>query len=130
MSEESISAIANISHSCCILHAVQGQQSNLSSGASKSSQAITLIKKILNRLSTQAQDFICKCMQQRFSINEIKKEGKPAKVMSTTDMLMHQWILTESDGNTGALGNKKKVNQISQMNIDSASSRLGSGNST
>ncbi|CDW74770.1 protein kinase domain containing protein [Stylonychia lemnae] len=113
ISEESISGIQNLSNSCCILHAVQGQN--------KSSQSIQLIRKILNRLSTQAQDFICKCMQQRFSMNEIKKEGKPAKIMSTSDMLTHPWILTEHEGgaNAGGMGNKKKVSQISQMNIDS-----------
>ncbi len=63
-----------------------------------------MIKKILNRLSTQAQDFICKCMQQRFSQNEIKKDGKPAKIMTTSDMLTHSWILTE----TNEAGNNKK----------------------
>ena len=46
-------------------------------------------------------------------MNEIKKEGKPAKIMTTSDMLTHPWILTENDGSTnaaGSLGNKKKVN--------------------
>jgi hypothetical protein len=44
-------------------------------------------------------------------LNEIKKEGKPAKIMSTSDMLTHPWILTETEGgaNAGAMGNKKKV---------------------
>jgi hypothetical protein len=44
-------------------------------------------------------------------LNEIKKEGKPAKIMSTSDMLTHPWILTENEGgnNAGAMGNKKKV---------------------
>jgi hypothetical protein len=48
-------------------------------------------------------------MQQRFSQNEIKKEGKPAKIMNTSDMLTHPWILTETDQSsiTGP-GNKKK----------------------
>ena len=44
-------------------------------------------------------------------------------------MLTHPWILTESDGsNAGSLGNKKKVNQISQMNIDSHSNKGSSNN--
>jgi len=43
-------------------------------------------------------------------MNEIKKEGKPAKIMSTSDMLTHPWILTEAEGgNAGGMGNKKKV---------------------
>ena len=55
-------------------------------------------------------------MQQRFSGSEIKKDGKPAKVMSTSDMLTHPWILTSSDGpaNNGPLGNKKKASQFSE----------------
>jgi hypothetical protein len=36
-------------------------------------------------------------MQQRFSQNEIKKEGKPAILMSTKDMQCHPWIISEND---------------------------------
>lgn len=90
ISEESLGTLYNLSSSCCFLHAVQG------AGAKSSNQAITVIRKILNRLTTQAQDFICKCLQQRFSQNEIKKDGKPAKLMTTQDMMTHPWILTES----------------------------------
>lgn len=48
------------------------------------------------RLSPDAQDFICKCLQQRFSHNETKKEGRPGKPMNTQDMLTHPWLLSES----------------------------------
>jgi len=53
-------------------------------------------------------------MQQRFSMNEIKKQGKPAKVMTTSDMLTHPWIITETDGSTksGTHANKKKSNDL------------------
>lgn len=51
-------------------------------------------------------------MQQRFSNNEIKKQNKPAKIMTTSDMLTHPWILvTEDDQKVGA--NKKKSSKIS-----------------
>jgi hypothetical protein len=30
-------------------------------------------------------------------MNEVMKEGKPAKALSTSDMLTHPWILTDSD---------------------------------
>lgn len=46
-SEESIAGIPNLQSSCCILHAVQG------GGPSKNKSSI-MIKKVLNRLSTQA----------------------------------------------------------------------------
>jgi hypothetical protein len=48
ISEEAISNIHNLSSSCCILHAVQG------GNHSKLSKSILVIRKILNRLSTQA----------------------------------------------------------------------------
>jgi hypothetical protein len=46
-------------------------------------------------------------MQQRFSSNEIKKEGKPAKPMSTSDMLTHTWILTADDSTKSGKKNPK-----------------------
>lgn len=64
----------------------------------KYNKAILAIKKILDRLSLEAQDFICKCMQQRFSNNEFKKESKPGKIMTTSDMLTHPWILVTEEG--------------------------------
>jgi len=36
-------------------------------------------------------------MQQRFSVNEVKKEGKPAILMSTKDMQCHQWIIADNE---------------------------------
>ncbi len=54
ISEEALSSMQNLSSSCCILHAVQGTPSN--------NKGYLVIKRILNRLSTQAQDFICKCL--------------------------------------------------------------------
>lgn len=49
ISEESISAILNLNTSCCILHAVQGGSKTPQTG-----KAIQVIRRILNRLSTQA----------------------------------------------------------------------------
>ena len=87
ISEETISAIPGLSTSCCLLHAV-----NKSSTTNKS---IIVIRKILSRLSSSAQDFLCKCLQQRYSANEMKKMAT-SKVMTTSDMLTHSWILTEA----------------------------------
>jgi hypothetical protein len=53
-------------------------------------------------------------MQQRFSQNEIKRDGKPAKVMNTSDMLTHSWILTESAEN-GNNGIKKKSGEVTSL---------------
>ena len=59
-------------------------------------------KRILGRLSAQAQDFICKCMQQRFSQVEFKKDNRLGSLMTTSDMLTHPWILvTDQDGAKG-----------------------------
>lgn len=43
-------------------------------------------------------------MQQRFSASEIKKDSRLGKVMNTSDMLTHPWILV-----TDQEGTKNKV---------------------
>ena len=55
ISEEALSSLSNLSSSCCLLHAVSGDKQ-------PSNKGLLLIRKILNRLSSQAQDFICKCL--------------------------------------------------------------------
>lgn len=77
-----------------------------------------IIRKILNRLSPSAQDFICKCMQQRFSSNEIKKQGKPAKLMTTSDLLFHPWI-QGSDSEALSLKPGKKENLMGNQSEES-----------
>jgi len=69
-------------------------------------------------------------MQQRFSQWEITKEGKPAKVMTTSDMLTHPWILTATDNGSGAgaLGNKKKVGHLGSLSVvDPSLAKSGGG---
>ena len=42
-------------------------------------------------------------------MKEIQKDGKPAKVMTTIDMLTHPWILSVNDGSSAALSKNKKA---------------------
>lgn len=91
ISEEALSVgLPLLSSSCCLLHAVQ------KAAATPSGKGLLVVKRILlSRLSPQAQDFICKCMQQRFSQNELKRDPSKGMHMSTSDMLTHPWIIAE-----------------------------------
>ena len=88
ISEEALNHLHLLPTACCILHAVASEK--------QPSPGLLVIKRILMRLSSDAQDFLCKCLQQRFSHNETKKEGRPGKPMSTQDMLTHPWLLSET----------------------------------
>lgn len=49
------------------------------------------IDKIFNRFSENFQDFLCLCMQQRFTKNEMKKY-QITKVCSANDLRIHPWF--------------------------------------
>lgn len=60
---------------------------------------MTLVK-IFNRLSEGCQDFICCCMQQRFSKNEMKTYAITS-VYSASDLRNHSWLQNSDNMNPG-----------------------------
>ncbi len=128
ISEEVLSQVNNIQGQCCIFHAIAASESKQSLPASKQAKSILAIKRVMSRLSLQAQEFICKCLQQRFSSNEMKKQQH--KMMTTSDLLTHAWIMSaEADSNANSsAGIKKKKTQIKgEYNTNSSGGPGASG---
>lgn len=84
INEDFLMKIPDIQTSCCLIHAIKSF-SNLSDKPDK--QILTLIK-LFNRLSDNCQDFLCLCMQQRFSKNEMKK-FQITQVCTASDLKNH-----------------------------------------
>ena len=72
---------------------------------------MTLIK-VFNRISENGRDFICYCMQQRFTKNEMKKY-QITQVCSASDLRSHEW-LHDSDKTDSNI--KKKKSQFNLHN--------------
>jgi hypothetical protein len=78
---------------------------------------MTLIK-VFNRLSENCQDFLCSCMQQRFSKNEVKKY-QMTRVCTATDLRNHPWL--SSDETVEQANIKKKKSQFNLHKDDNVS---------
>jgi len=108
--EEFLQRIPNIQQSCCLIHAVKTVSAK---SETRDKQILTLVK-VFNRLSENCQDFICLCMQQRFSKNEMKK-FQITRVCQAADLRAHPWIQTNTEGDNAADGSIKK--KKSQFNL-------------
>ena len=69
INEEFLAKIPNIQTTCCLIHAIK----SLSAKSEKPDKQVLTLIKVFNRISDNGRDFICSCMQQRFSKNEMKK---------------------------------------------------------
>ena len=83
--EEFLSRIPNIQSTCCLICAVKAY-----SKSNSGPQVLTLLK-IFGRLTDSCQDFICLCMQQRFSKNEMKR-FQITQVCTAADLKGHSWL--------------------------------------
>ena len=99
VNEEFLAKVPNIQTSCCLLHAIKTYQLRLQK---QDKQIMTLIK-MFNRLSENYQDFICLCMQQRFTKNEMKKY-EITQVCTVGELRNHSWL----SGNTDYFESKKQ----------------------
>lgn len=93
INEEFLAKLPGIQTTCCMIHAIK----NFSVKSSKPDKQILTLIKVFNRLSDQCQDFICWCMQQRFSKNEMRKFSI-TKVCSAADLRNHKWLNQSEDG--------------------------------
>ena len=71
---------------------------------------------MFGRLSEQCQDFICWCMQQRFSKVEMKKYAME-KVCTSADLRNHSWLSSSAaDSKEDNIAIKKKKSQFNLHN--------------
>jgi len=67
VNEEHLARLTDFSRQCCLIHALKDIDP-LEPGFEQCLMGTLLsLKKILNRITAPAQDFICLCMQQRFT---------------------------------------------------------------
>ena len=75
VNEEQLSRLANYPMHCCLIHAINAVDPTDPSFDSNLLSSLVSLRKILNRISPAAQDFICLCMQQRFTEQELQQRG-------------------------------------------------------
>ena len=84
--EDFLVTIPQIQTTCCIIHAVQNH-----AGKSEKDKRVLTLLKIFDRLSEDCREFICACMQQRFSKNEMKRY-QIKEVYTASDLRTHAWL--------------------------------------
>ena len=67
VNEDQLSKLANFSMHCCLIHAILDVDPSKPEFDSNLLSTLVSLRKIFNRISPAAQDFICLCMQQRFT---------------------------------------------------------------
>lgn len=96
VAEENIVRLTQYSDKCCLIHALDSV--SVSSPGFDFELMATLIslRKVFQRVSPAAIDFICLCMQQRFTDKELERFGQTNKRMgkpsSTQELLASPWL--------------------------------------
>ncbi len=69
---EFLAKLSDFSQQCCFIHALRDVDTQAEGFDISLISTLVSLRKILNRISPQAQDFICMCMQQRFTAQELQ----------------------------------------------------------
>lgn len=67
INEDQLAKIADFGQECCLIHALNRVDPSEPGFDLSLLSTLISLRKILNRISPEAQDFICMCMQQRFT---------------------------------------------------------------
>ena len=107
VNEEHLARLTDFTQHCCLFHALKavdpmepGFDHNLLS-------TLLSLRKILGRISAPAQDFICLCMQQRFTEQEMQQRGLlvgQSAGVTANNLLNSPWIL---NGETNSAAPKR-----------------------
>jgi hypothetical protein len=112
INEEFLAKIPNIQTSCCLIHSIK----NLSAKSEKADKQVMTLIKVFNRISENGRDFICMCMQQRFSKNEMKKY-QITQVWTATDLRNHKWLQDNEKGDSNIKKKKSQFNLHNDGNV-------------
>ena len=112
INEEFLAKLPNVQTTCCLIHTIR----NFSAKSERPDKQVLTLIKVFGRLSEQCQDFICWCMQQRFSKNEMKKYAME-KVCTAADLRNHSWLSSMgAEQKDDAMAIKKKKSQFNLHN--------------
>ena len=111
VNEELLGKLAFYKNHCCLLHALNDIDPDTDQDFDPNLRSTLMTARIiLGRISAQAQNFICICMQQRFTDKELKDlaaagyQGENVVGEKTTnELLNHPWLASAS----GEFGQKK-----------------------
>jgi hypothetical protein len=71
VSEESICRLTKFSNKCCIIHALDMINPSDPDFDFELLATLLSLKRVFHRISPSCQEFICLCMQQRFTDKEL-----------------------------------------------------------
>ena len=71
VNEEHLARLTDFTQHCCFIHAIKAVDVNEPGFDNNLLPTLLSLRKILNRISGPAQDFICLCMMQRFTEQEL-----------------------------------------------------------
>lgn len=92
VNEEQLVKLVDLPRECCLIHAlnnVDPQKPGFDYGLLST---LVSLRKILNRISPGAQDFICQCLQQRFTDQEAQERGLGPSRVTAESLLNSHWV--------------------------------------
>ena len=100
VNQEFLAKLSNFSQQCCFIHALRDVDTTSEDFDLSLISTLVSLRKILNRISPQAQEFICVCMQQRFTEPELqqlsKRKKKNFQFTTTHHLLNNQWMMSDT----------------------------------
>jgi hypothetical protein len=99
--EEDLVKLTQYSDKCCLIHALETISTTSPWFDIDLMATLLSLKRVFERISPTAQEFICLCMQQRFTDKEMAQMSnskRAMKVVSAQDLLGNVWLLETPDG--------------------------------
>ena len=95
INEEHLTRLTDFTRHCCLIHALNEVDPSKPGFDTNLLGTLMSLKRILSRISPPAQEFICHCMQQRFTEQEMQQRGiQSARSVSANSLLNSQWIIS------------------------------------
>lgn len=96
VAEESLVKLAQYSDKCCLIHALDDLNATTPGFDPELLPTLLSLRRVFSRISQPAQDFICLCMQQRFSDKELAQlspsNKRIQKAVSAQDLISNAWL--------------------------------------
>ena len=111
VNEDFLAKLSNFSQQCCFIHALHDVDTTAEDFDISLISTLVSLRKILNRISPQAQDFICICMQQRFTEAELQKisqrKKKQFSATSAHELLNNMWLMNDTQASKNKQSKRK-----------------------
>ena len=92
VNEDQMAKLTDFSQHCCIIHALDAVDPSAPGFDTSLLSTLISLRKIFSRISPGAQDFICECMQQRFTEKEMQDRNLQVHKLTANHLLNCEWI--------------------------------------